>query len=49
VPGSNKFQNNSNLIQTRPKLDSIQNGPSLAPKIRNKIWLESIWDKEQVS
>jgi hypothetical protein len=39
--GFKRIQNNPNCIQTRPKLDSIQIGPSLALKILNKIWMES--------
>jgi hypothetical protein len=39
-----KFETDiSNLF----KLDSIQTGPFLTQKIWNKLWLESIWDKEQ--
>jgi hypothetical protein len=39
--GFKRIQNNPNCIQTRPKLDSIQIGSSLALKISNKIWMEN--------
>jgi hypothetical protein len=40
----NWFQTNSNSVE----LNLVQTGCSFAPKIWNKIWLESIWDKEQL-
>jgi hypothetical protein len=48
----NRFKNQFKLIQmiSKPfKLWSIEKGPSWARQIWNKIWLEHIWNKEQLS
>jgi hypothetical protein len=50
VPGganSNWIQKYSKQIQIFPNLTDPE-GASLAPKIRNKIWLERSWDEEQL-
>jgi hypothetical protein len=45
--GFKRIQNNPNLIQTRPKLDLIQIGPSVFQKFE-KIWMESTLEEEQL-